>query len=606
MYNKTFSFSKNINDYDYFVTPDEFFSKERDYGFFTEEVSKQCEEFTYPEINNGFMPYYWYANTTLTHIASYDNGVMLVDEKENEGSIPLSFKVRVPKQGNYRVTICIDNTNGISDITNLMVFLSRRRLVDIKDVVKVNEIYTITAITNVCDIIPRNQTKAFYDDTIDITITGIHPKLTYINIEEIDCPTVYIAGDSTVTDQCTSYPYRPEQSYCGWAQMLGYYIRDGVSISNHSHSGLTTNSFREEKHYDIIKKNIKKGDYVLFQFGHNDQKLPELSANTGYINNLYRYIDEIRSYGAFPIIVTPIGRNTWRGIDNTYNDMLSEHATACIKASKEKQVPLIDLHKLSIDFIKENGLEDSKRYFFYNDYTHTNDYGAYYMAGIVAKELKNANVPFYNFINTNTYNFIPPKVITSATPPKGYEHIAPTEISAFNPDFRDISGLPEENTIIELAKNGIIPCDEYFRPNDIITRVEALSMIIKCVNFVPVNVYNDMYTDVIGHEWYAGTVESAYSNGIVDDRLIKNNKFLPLSNTTGEMLISYIINSLRSRKKFDIVKSLDVDYNCSEWAKEYLYTAYKLQIIDEEFDAKSEISRKVCALYLKKLRELCK
>lgn len=604
MYSKTFSFSKNVKEYDYLVSSDTLFSNERGYGFFTEELQNVMEQFTYPEINNGFMPYYWYNKHQLTHITTYNNGVTLNNEKEDEGMIPLSFKVKVPRQGNYQITICIDNNDSDCDINNLLVFLSRRRLVDIKNVVKVNEVYTITAITNVCDIIPRNQTKAFFDDTLDITVVAIHPKLTYIKIEEINCPTIYVAGDSTVTDQCTSYPYLPEHSYCGWAQMLGYYIREGVSISNHSHSGLTTNSFRSEKHYEIIQKNIKKGDYVLFQFGHNDQKLPELSAYTGYINNLYQYIDEIRSYGAYPIIVTPIGRNTWKGIDNSYNDLLSEHANACIKASKEKQVPLIDLHKLSIDFIKENGLENTKRYFFYNDYTHTNDYGAYYMAGIVAKELKNANLPFSKFINTNAYNFIPPKIIDKVIPPVGYENIVQEDISTFTPNFEDISGLKEEELIIKLCKIGIIPNDTLFRPNDIITRVEALSMVIKCVNFVPVNVYNDMYQDVIGHEWYAGTVESAYTNGIVDERLIHDNKFLPLSDTTGEMLISYIINSLRSRKSLDIVKELDINYNCSDWAKEYLYTAYTLGIIDDKFKALDKISRKDSIIYIAKLREL--
>lgn len=603
MYCKTFAFSNTISNYDYLVKPDDLYNEERGYGFYTEELRKKAEVFTYPEINSGFEPYYWYNGEKLTYIKEYSDGVTITDNKSDEGKIPLSFKIKVPHSGNYLVSVTIINDSD--KISDMMLFFGRRKLYDCQNVIEKNATYTFSTPVNVCDIVPRNQTKSYHDNTIDITLTGNLPKLSSVKIEELNCNTIYIAGDSTVTDQPAAYPYIPVKSYCGWAQMLGMYIHNGYAISNHSHSGLTTESFRLEGHYKIIEDNIRPGDYVLFQFGHNDQKLPELAAYKGYYSNLKKYIEEIRSYNANPIIVTPIGRNTWKGIDNSYNDLLKDHANACIDVAKELNVPLIDLHSRSIDFIKEHGLDDCKRYFFYNDFTHTNDYGAYVMAGFVAEELKSENLLFSKFINTSVPDFIPPLHNEAAKPPKGYENVTlPSDMQAFTPHFTDIDNIAEKDYILNLAKAGVIPCDDTFRPNDIITRVEALSMITKCVNFVPVNVYNDMYSDVIGHEWYAGTVECAYMNGIVDKALIDGDKFLPLSDTTNEMFISYIINGIKSRKTFDFEKECDTTYNCSIWAAPYIYTAKKLGLIDNTFDPQKKTDRKTAAYYLYKLREM--
>ena len=129
-------------------------------------------------------------------------------------------------------------------------------------------------------------------------------------------------------------------------------------------------------------------------------------------------------------------------------------------------------------------------------------------------------------------------------------------------------------------------------------------MVNKFVNFVPVNVYNDMYSDVVGHEWYAGTVECAYMNGIVDKALIDGDKFLPLSDTTNEMLISYMINGLKSRKTFDFANSCDTSYNCSKWSEQYIYTAKKLGLINKTFEPLKKTDRKTAASYLCKLRDM--
>ena len=82
---------------------------------------------------------------------------------------------------------------------------------------------------------------------------------------------------------------------CAWV----YFIGGSTAIDNQAHSGLTTETFRNEGHYDIVKKDIRPGHFCLFQFGHNDQKLAHLQAQTGYKENLMNYVNEIRGSKEF-------------------------------------------------------------------------------------------------------------------------------------------------------------------------------------------------------------------------------------------------------------------------------------------------------------------
>ena len=86
------------------------------------------------------------------------------------------------------------------------------------------------------------------------------------------------------------------------------------------------------------------------------------------------------------MIVSPLARNTWKG-DGSYNDLLEEYAEACRIIAEKENVPYIDLHAYSMDFVVKNGREAARRWYFPSDYTHTNDYGAYMYAGFVASRM---------------------------------------------------------------------------------------------------------------------------------------------------------------------------------------------------------------------------
>lgn len=200
---------------------------------------------------------------------------------------------------------------------------------------------------------------------------------------------ILLAGDSTVTNRENQEIVDSDCSHTGWGQMLPLFLGPNYKVKNFAKSGRTTESFREEGLFDELISNLNCGDYVLFQFGHNDEKIPELQANGKYKENLKRFITEIREQNGIPILVSPLGRNSWNCSTGEYNDLLVDYANATKKASIETNTQLIDLHEGSIKWFIENGREAAKPYFRPGDFTHTNDYGAFKVANFIYKELKN-------------------------------------------------------------------------------------------------------------------------------------------------------------------------------------------------------------------------
>lgn len=559
------------------VSADDLYGAGKGYGFVTEQNRREQEQLRIPELNSGFDTVYWYQDENLTKLQEDAEGVFLdsdemiaaLGEKAGEPEhgehrrIPLSFKIDVPRQGNYKVTVTICSREPLKDV---LIYTGRRRLGFRGDIPAGT--FTQTMTVNVCDIVPRGHTTLFVDKTLDITVLADKPRISSISVEETVCPTVYIAGDSTVTDQSADYPYAPGTSYSGWGQMISAYFRDGVAVSNHAHSGLTTESFREEGHYAVIEQYGRPGDFLFYQFGHNDQKLDNLKARGGYSANLTRYIMECREKGAHPVLVTPIARNTWKGNDGSYNDLLSEYAEVCKEIGAAIEVPVLDLHGLSMEFVIGHGLEGSKPYYFPNDYTHSNDYGAYYMAGLVAREITRVCADFPD----PCYHFLAECVT------EGFGEWKPAEEIV----------LPVKPAVYESVVNpmeGFRLLSEVENLSEKADRVSVLDMIIKTARFFPTNVYNDMYTDVVGHEWYAGTVECAYQNGIIDENLVDGQKFYPLQEVTLEEFLVFAMNGYKSRKTLPEEKECTYDYGCREFAKPYVRAASALGLLPDDGSA---------------------
>ncbi|MBU3099793.1 MULTISPECIES: GDSL-type esterase/lipase family protein [Clostridium] len=488
------------------ILKDTLYAEETGYGFVTEKLKEKNELLQIPEIGSAFDIDPELTRQKITNIIMEQKGTLnsLVSGfcSSDKPDVPLCFKVKVPHSGNYNIKLVMGNNN--SDMI-ISVFSQRRRCVLKNVMVKAGELLEHNFTANVCDIIPRGKTEIYRDDSIDITIIGQNACMNLVTLEEaLEIPTIYVAGDSTLTDQGTIYPYNPLTSYCGWAQILPLFLSQGIAVSNHSHSGLTTESFRREGHLSIVENNIKPKDLFIMQFGHNDQKDKTLDAFGGYANNLRRYIDEVREKGAYPVIVTPVSRTIWNGLDGAFNDMFKDYANACILVAKEKGVPLIDLHERSVAFILKHGQKNSSKYFVPKDYTHNNDFGAFEMARLVVEEIKKVNIE-----SLVKYLIDIPEDKIQIEQLKSWVEPSDEEIKA------DIKQWTKANSWAEeIDVNNYI---DIFRANKNVSKVEFLDRILKDLKYPPTNVYNDIFEDVFGDEWYAGIVQAAYNYGLISN-----------------------------------------------------------------------------------------
>ncbi len=302
------------------------------------------------------------------------------------GMAPVSFRSDPVPAGIYQIHICI---KALKDADRIYLFTGRKQLRDIlslKGGQRLERIYNVS----VMEIIPRFQENIVLTEHLFFTICTENPEDVQVQArwepKKEGVTRIFLCGDSTVTDHASELPYEPGACYAAWGQDLPAFLEGSFAVENQAHCGLTTETFRQEGHFDIVKRRICKGDICLFQFGHNDQKLPHLLADREYPENLRRFVREIRESGAYPVLVTPLGRNIWSR-DNTYLDLLKEHAQAVCRVAEQERVPRIDLHRFSVDFICKNGMEYCRSFFHPEDYTHTNEYGACFFGEYVAKRL---------------------------------------------------------------------------------------------------------------------------------------------------------------------------------------------------------------------------
>lgn len=215
--------------------------------------------------------------------------------------------------------------------------------------------------------------------------------------------TIYIAGDSTAAAKSAL-----EKPMSGWGEFLKDHFNEEISIANHAINGRSTKSFLDQGRFHEILATIAAGDYLIIQFGHNDQKVddPErfTDPSTTYKENLKVYIDKAREKGAIPLLLTSTSRRDF--IDGEINwQSIGDYPEAMKEVAALENVPLIDVQQVSAQTLNELGEEESKVFFLHleagqyknypeglTDNTHFSEKGAAAMAKIVAEGLFE-NVP---------------------------------------------------------------------------------------------------------------------------------------------------------------------------------------------------------------------
>ena len=195
-----------------------------------------------------------------------------------------------------------------------------------------------------------------------------------------DAVTLYIVGDSTVTDQ-TREPWN------SWGQMLPRFFGPGVAVANHAESGESLKSSLGARRLDKVFSTMKAGDYLFVQFGHNDQKErgAGVGAFTSYKADLERYVEGAKERGGLPVLVAPVNRKSFDA-DGKVTNSLGDYPEAVRRVAREQAVPLIDLNAASKTLYEALGPAGAAKAFV--DGTHHNNYGSYELARCVVEGVR--------------------------------------------------------------------------------------------------------------------------------------------------------------------------------------------------------------------------
>lgn len=214
--------------------------------------------------------------------------------------------------------------------------------------------------------------------------------------------TIFIAGDSTAQ----SYKEEQHGLIKGWGQMLSMYMTNDVKIDNRAMGGRSTKSFIDEGRWDRLIADVKKGDFVFIQFGHNDaSKKPERHAShEDYKKNLVKFIEEVRAKEATPVLLTSVVMRTFVN-GNLVDDRLKGYPVIMRQVAKDYKVLLIDVNLKTRDFVTMLGDKASIPYYRWvepgvdpifpegkKDDTHMMEKGAKQVALFVAEGIKELNI----------------------------------------------------------------------------------------------------------------------------------------------------------------------------------------------------------------------
>jgi lysophospholipase L1-like esterase len=323
---------------------------------------------------------------------------------------PFYFSAKVPGEGNYRVTVTLGDRESATVTT---VKAELRRLMVEKVETKAGEFVKRTFLVNTrtpridsnteVRLKDREKTSEVWawDDRITLEFTNQHPAVAAIEIEKADVPTLYIAGDSTSTDQS-------REPFNSWGQMLTRFFTAGIAVANHGESGESLRSFIGERRLAKLATVMRPGDWILIQMGHNDQKEKGegVGAFTTYKESLKTLIAEARQHGATPVLVTPVNRMTFDAEGRVTNS-LGDYPEAVRQAGAEEKVAVIDLNAMSKSFYEALGPKDAVKAFADGDTTHHNNYGSYVLARCIVQGIRDAKLGLAKFIAGDVAAFDP-------------------------------------------------------------------------------------------------------------------------------------------------------------------------------------------------------
>lgn len=245
--------------------------------------------------------------------------------------------------------------------------------------------------------------------------------LTFLMTSSKNATTIFVIGDSTAAEK-SNFKDSPER---GWAMVLQGCFDDDIIVDNHAVNGRSSKSFINEGRWQKVLERIKPGDYLLIQFGHNDEKPAEsrhTDPGTTFDANLARFVNETREKGGHPVLLNSVVRRcyysellkndddeklrnkTYDGEEKINSDTLIDTHGAYVIAprlvAQRMNVPFIDATKITHDIETQLGVIGSRKLHMWylpgenpqvpkgkQDNTHYNVYGARIVANAIADAL---------------------------------------------------------------------------------------------------------------------------------------------------------------------------------------------------------------------------
>jgi lysophospholipase L1-like esterase len=322
---------------------------------------------------------------------------------------PFYFSIALP-EGNYHVTVTFGDAAADS-VTTVKAELRRLMLQRVETKPGKFETRSFTVNIRTPQITAGSEVKLkdrektseawAWDEKLTLEFNNTRPAICAIEITRVDVPTIYLLGDSTVCDQ-------PREPYDSWGQMLTRFFKPGIAIANHAESGESLRSSLGAKRLDKVLSVMKPGDYLLIQYGHNDEKEKGegIGAFTSYKADLKKFVAGARQRGAIPVLITPVQRRTFDQ-DGKITNSHGDYPEAVRQAAKEERVALIDLNAMSKPLYEAWGVEPSKRAFAPNDNTHHNNYGSYELAKCIVEGIRANQFDLRKYLVTDVPRFDP-------------------------------------------------------------------------------------------------------------------------------------------------------------------------------------------------------
>ena len=359
---------------------------------------------------------------TIVSLYSIKVRAQVVDTVLNKVSErPFYFSVPV-EDGNYKVTVTLGNKKKAAQT---VVRAESRRLMVENCLTKKGKFETYSFIVNKrsqeipgggkVSLKPRELDYLNWDGLLTLEFNGAAPAVQRICIEpDTTATTIFLCGNSTVVDQ-------ELEPWASWGQMIPRWFTDKVAISNHAESGLTVRTFLDGHRLDKVLSMLKKGDYVVCEFGHNDQKekRPGDGAWYHFAHGLKTFIDRVRAANGHIIFITPTQRRSFDEATHTkIQETHLDYPDAMRAVAKREGVPVIELHDMTRTFFEILGYEGSKKALVHYpantfpgqdkplaDNTHFNPYGAYEVAKMVVMGMKQLQLPIIGELKTEWQDF---------------------------------------------------------------------------------------------------------------------------------------------------------------------------------------------------------